>query len=75
MLDAQPVKHRLQSSAFHGGTIVGMQHGWGVIPILVACALDFDLRTLFNMGIMPLGKRASAAQIGISTTVAVCIWN
>ena len=40
-----------------------------VIPILVACALDFDLRTFLNMGIVPLGKRASAAQIGMSGSV------
>ena len=29
-LDAQPVKRCLQGSAFHGGAIVGMQHGRGV---------------------------------------------
>jgi len=38
----------------------------GVIPILVACALDFNLRNSFNMGVMLFGKRASATQIGMS---------
>jgi len=37
-----------------------------IIPILVACALDCDLQNSFNMGVMFFGKRASAAQIGIT---------
>ena len=37
-----------------------------LIPVLVACALDFDLRNSLNMGIMFLGKRASASQIGMN---------
>ena len=36
-----------------------------LIPILVACALNLDLRNSLNMGVMLFGKRASAAQIGI----------
>ena len=37
----------------------------GFIPVLVACALDCDLRNSLNMVVMFLGKRASATQIGI----------
>jgi hypothetical protein len=36
-----------------------------VIPILVACALNSDLRNSLNMGVIFFDKRASAAQIGI----------
>ena len=37
-----------------------------VIPILVACALDFDPRNSLYMGVMFFGERASTAQIGVS---------
>jgi hypothetical protein len=36
------------------------------VPILVACALDSDLWNFLNMGVMLLGKRAFAAQIGMN---------
>ena len=39
--------------------------GNGMIPILVACALDFDLQNSLNMGVMFFGKRAPTAQIGM----------
>ncbi|PSP19419.1 MAG: hypothetical protein BRC58_01190 [Cyanobacteria bacterium QS_8_64_29] len=45
-----------------------------LIPILVVCALDFDLRNSLNMGVMFFGKRASAAQIGISLVVAAAFY-
>jgi len=37
-----------------------------LILILVAYALDFDLRNSLNMGVMFFDKRAFAAQIGIT---------
>jgi len=42
----------------------------GLIPILVACALDFDPRNSLNMGVMFFSKRASAAQIGMTLSAA-----
>ena len=43
------------------------------IPILVACALDFDLQNSLNMGVIFSGKRASTAQIGITLEYLVRI--
>ena len=42
-----------------------------LIPILVACALDFDLQNSLNMGVIFFGKRASTAQIGITAPKAI----
>jgi len=33
----------------------------------VACALDFDLQNSLNMGVIFFGKRASTAQIGMTS--------
>jgi hypothetical protein len=41
----------------------------GMMPVFVICALDFNFRNFFNMGIMFFGKRASAAQIGINRSM------
>ena len=41
-----------------------------LIPILVACALDFGFQNSLNMGIIFFEKRASTAQIGMTQVVA-----
>jgi hypothetical protein len=37
--------------------------GLVIIPVLVTCALDFDLRNSLSIGVMFFVKRASASQI------------
>ena len=61
--DAVTASSRLPSSA-SPGVLLKVRFS-GLIPVLVACALDFDPRNSLYMGVMFFGERASASQIGI----------